>query len=144
MLTKLLTPKIGIELEFYLTQYQEQILNEKTIDDFIENLSLEIDQHKIQLLKIEKEQGQGQIEIKTLPYTNIKKLSSDLKSIKNISQNLAKKSGFGANFEPSPFLDDCSSALQINLSILNQKQQNIFNIPKDQSFIVFMTLDEPF
>jgi glutamine synthetase len=122
------TPQIGVELEFYLTQANQQIADSKIIENFIINLTkiIKNQESAINLLNIEKEKGLGQIEIKTLPYLDLKKLTTDLNLIKKITCELALKYNFEANFEPAPFINDCSNALQINLTLLDENQKNIF------------------
>lgn len=121
-----LFPKIGLELEFYLTKNNQQISDSALIDGFITKLSQEIKIQKINLLNIEKEQGIGQIEIKTIPTKNLVLLCQEINLVKKIAQNLAKKNGLKSDFRPVPFIDDCSSALQVNLTILNKDKQNLF------------------
>jgi glutamine synthetase len=127
-----LFPKIGIELEFYLTKENQQINDSKLIESFISQLSKQADLQKINLLGIEKEQGAGQIEIKISPSQDMDKIAFDIELLKVISKELAKQNGLEALFNPTPFLDDCSSALQINLSILDENNQNLFNKNNDQ------------
>jgi len=119
-------PKIGIELEFYLTKNNQQIADPNLIENFIAELSVEAQKQKIDLWKIEKEQGLGQIEIKTNPNINLDRLSFDIELIKVISEDLARKNNLKADFSPTPFFDDCSNALQINLTLLDKNHQNLF------------------
>ncbi len=119
-------PKIGLELEFYLTKNNQQIDDQNLIQDFIDELSFEIKKREIDLFGIEKERGLGQIEIKTNPYKNIDKLIADIDLVKVISQDLAQNKSLKSDFSPTPFITDCSSALQINISILDKNNCNLF------------------
>jgi len=120
------TYQIGIELEFYLTKNQQQIVDQKLVEDFIAKLDLKIRKSGIDLLKIEPEQGLGQIEIKTKPEKDLEKLIFDLEKVKVITKELAIQISLEADFSPTPFYDDCSSALQINLTVLDKNNQNLF------------------
>ena len=135
-----LLPKIGIELEFYLTYKNKQIDNLKLIEKFIAELKAKILDQKIKILAIQKEQGRGQIEIKTIPYLDIDQLLLDIKSIKKISQKLAIEFGFEANFNPIPFLNDCSNAMQINLTLLDKKNKNLFDKKNNQESKILLNV----
>ena len=125
--------KIGLELEFYLTKNDEQIHDSNLVQSFIDDLLISTKKQKINLLAIEKEQGIGQIEIKTLPEIDLDKLSSDIELVKVISEDLAKnKYNLEADFGGTPFFDDCSNALQINLTILDKNNRNLFDKNDDQ------------
>lgn len=119
-------PKIGIELEFYLTKNNQQIDDPKLIQHFINEFSFASRKRGIDLWKIEEERGLGQIEIKTNPTQNLDKLSSDIDLLKVISQDLARENNLEVNFSPTPFIDDCSNALQINFTILGENKRNLF------------------
>jgi glutamine synthetase len=120
-------PKIGIELEFYLlNQDNSPLQNPNQLNQFIEELSAESLAQNINLLKIEKEQGVSQIEAKTVPYSDILSLCSDIFLFKKITKKLAKRFSLKANFEAQIFKDDCGSALQINLSLADEKNNYLF------------------
>ncbi len=123
----LLYPNIGLELEFYLTKNSNQINDHSLVETFIKKLKDKVKRQKINLLDIQKEQGEGQIEIKTLPTQNINLLCLELELIKTISKDLAKKYDLEINLDPTPFKDDCSNALQINLTLLNEYNKNLFD-----------------
>ncbi|MFT5702791.1 MAG: glutamine synthetase [Rickettsiales bacterium] len=111
-----LQPKIGIELEFYLEK-ESSPTSQKDISEFISRLKLEIPKHNIDIQNIEPEQGIGQIEIKTSPYLDIKKLCSDINKIKEITNNIDEN--FQVNFSSQPRINDCGNSLQINFSLIS-------------------------
>lgn len=135
---KSLFPKIGIELEFYLTQNHQQISDQSLIYDFISKLKSNIKDHQINLLDIEKEQGLGQIEVKTLPREDLYFLSQELILVKKIILDFALKNKFEACFEPTPFFHDCSNALQINLTMNNANNSNLFVKNKDEESLILL------
>jgi glutamine synthetase len=92
--------KIGIEIEFY-TKKSEFKYDFKHLN--IENV---ID-----------EMGVNQKEIQTKPYIDLNLLVKEYNEIKNILQDM--------DFRAVPNDDDCSSALQINIS-LEKNEQNLF------------------
>lgn len=131
-------PQIGIEIEFYLTQENQQISDQNLIQDFILELSNELKNNKIDILEVEKEQGLGQIEVKTNIYKNIDDLCSNIKLVKVISQDLALRRSLKTDFSPTPFIADCSNALQINFSLLDDQKNNLFlkNANQESKFLL--------
>ena len=116
-----LIPVIGLELEFYLLKEGNKILgSNQLIDKFLFEFANQLN------FKIEKEQGDGQVEVKTLPSSNIKSIVHDVILIKKITNEISAKLGIEANFSAQPFRDDCGSALQVNLSLWNKNDQNLF------------------
>lgn len=122
-----LIPVVGIELEFYLVG--DKVIDQKIIAEFIVQLKLQLDNQRIIVQGIEPEQGLGQVEIKTLPYQDILALCQDILLIKAIVINLAQNfsSNLSAIFTSQPFIDDCGSALQINLSLVSKNSQDLSN-----------------
>lgn len=106
--------KIGIELEFYILKN-----NSKNIVKELKLLLPNVE-------NIEEEKGSGQFEIKTLPYTDIKLLVNDYIKILETLKNFSKENNYDLNLESSPFENDCGSALQINLSMIDSQNKNIF------------------
>lgn len=136
--SKNLQPAIGIELEFYLTKNQLPT-DTKLVEHFILQLKLQLEQQNINILAIEPEQGLGQIEIKTNPCQNILLLCKDILKIKNITQQLAQNYLLEANFSSQPFQNDCSSALQINFSLMDNKNNYLFagNVGQESNFLLW-------
>jgi glutamine synthetase len=120
------TAYIGIELEFYLLNSDLSVIQEsKLVDSYIKELEQAL--LKFSLIKeIQKEQGRGQIEIKTHKTSNLTKLAEELTAAKLIITSLAKSKNLEASFASQPFLDDCGSALQLNISLYNNSQENLF------------------
>jgi glutamine synthetase len=120
-----LQPKIGIEWEFYLLNNQLPA-NSDLVTQFIDQLKIQLHNQNIFILDIEPEQGNGQIEIKTKPYSNIELLCADFLKIKDDVKNLAAQLGTQINFSSQPYPDDCGSALQINFSLMDKNNNLLF------------------
>jgi glutamine synthetase len=115
-------PKIGYELEFYLTDYSNNQIphtKAKTFKEFSEDAGFEI----------EDERGLGQFEVQMSPTTSIANLVEGFYSLKESLSDSALKAGYRVNFLPKPFLDDFGSALHIHLNFLNLNNHNIFAKP---------------
>lgn len=132
-----LFPQFGIELEFYLRRsgvcppaynMQCEWPDAVTIDDYIIELQTLFPQ-----IIIEKEQGKGQIEIKTHPTPDLARLAQDIENIKSSAKNLASKKKLIADFSSQPFIDDCGSAMQFNFSLHDKQNKNLF-MKKDDLF----------
>jgi len=132
--TTSLIPKIGLELEFYLINKDgSRLENQSILDDFILNL-LELTKNQTLIYEIEKEQGAGQIEVKTSHHSDLLKVCEEIEEVKILSQKLAFEKNLIASFAAQPFLDDCGSALQFNISLHDKDDKNLF-IKKDQVFL---------
>ncbi|MDX2083480.1 MAG: hypothetical protein SFV53_05805 [Rickettsiales bacterium] len=122
----LLNIKVGVELEFYLTNRDgSQIFTESLIDDFIKELFAAIAPNSL-IYKIEKEQGAGQIEIKTTYTSDLLKIAEEISQIKLMAKDLANKKNLAASFASQQFINDCGSSLQFNISLHNQNDKNLF------------------
>lgn len=111
--------KIGIEIEFYLSKVDKKIIDEiKKI--LPENYILE------------PEEGKNQLEIKTYPYLDIERLVDDYIVVINGLNRIAEENKIEISFETSPFENDCSSALQVNISMINQNS-NLFARTKNNN-----------
>lgn len=118
--------KIGIELEFYLLNHDKtQILDSTKVENFIAQLKEKISADSL-IYEIEKEQGQGQIELKTNFTSDLQKICDDIAAIKITLKNLAKKNSFLTSFAAQQFSRDCGNALQFNISLHNQHDENLF------------------
>lgn len=129
--------KIGIELEFYLTNKDDsQIADSAIITNFISNLSALTSK-----FKIEPEQGVGQIEIKTEEAnSDILQLCNDIEEIKSIAENLSKEDNLKANFGSRPYAQDCPSSLQFNISLHQENGDNVINTKDDLFKNIISTL----
>ncbi len=120
-----LQPKIGIELEFYLEN--QNSADHLSVQKFISQLKSEIQKENINLLDIEPEQGVGQIEVKTMPYSDLELLCQHIIKIKITASSLASKLDYRINFLSQPYQNDCGSALQINFSLVDQNNNFLFS-----------------
>lgn len=99
--TMKLTPIMGVELEFYLSDN----IN-------IEQLGQEIGYH------VEKERGNGQYEIQFLPHQNLVLLAKLIEDTRNnIIQYCVTKNGW-ANFNSKPYIDDFGSSMHVHINFL--------------------------
>jgi glutamine synthetase len=113
------TIKIGCELEFFLFEENSQkpaALD--VVDDFILQLK--------EFYNVEKERGISQIEIKTDFTSDLFLLCNELENCKKHLRELAKNKNLEASFLAQPFLDDCGSALQFNISLHDESGKNLF------------------
>ncbi len=109
-----LIPKIGCELEFFLLRASA---------DEVLNFIAELQQKNWQ---VEKERGATQIEIKTDFTADLEALCIELEEKKTFIKNLAAEKNLIASFAAQPFLDDCGSALQFNISLHDSSDKNVF------------------
>lgn len=107
--------KIALELEFYILNNTQNI-----------NILKELKKILPDVENIEKEEGEYQFEIKTKPITDIKKFINDYLEILEILKNFTLKNNLDLKLDASPFENDCGSALQINLSIVDKNNNNLF------------------
>lgn len=145
-------PKIGIESEFYIRRAgkgrggngsgngdDENDGRDDGTDgiayasrgggasrEWEENLYSEIYEfcrkNNIDLDRVKREEGEGQFELEFSPYTDLHRLIKDFRNIKSFLIN----SPHGANFKAKPFYGDVGSALQINLSLIDMNDNNLF------------------
>ena len=125
-----LKPIIGLEWEFYLLEQNKSLTKEK-LSIFFQNFLNSAKNHDIDILNIEKEQGEGQVEIKTKPYSDILKLCQDFLLIKKIVRKISYEMNLETDFYAQKYLNDCGSSLQINLNFLNNKNINLFSGSSD-------------
>ncbi len=118
--------QIGVELEFYLLKEQTKLaVSDKQRLQFIKNLS-DSCQLSANEVFFKTEQGNGQIEVVFFHQTSLVKLCKQFESEKKRIFELAKIFGLLADFSALPFQNDCGSALQFNLSLLNRNKENLF------------------
>lgn len=120
--------KIGCELEFYspnLSLIQSQILLN---DIFLQNF------------KIKKEQGDDQFELVFKHSLDILALSKQIIFVKNYLKNWAENQGTIITFAGKPFINDCASALQFNISIHEDNGLNLFEKNDDLMFKICNSL----
>ncbi len=118
--------KIGIELEFYLLNSDNsKIYDFNIIENFISILTTKISKKSL-IYKIEKEKGEGQIEIKTKFTNNLMELCLEIDYIKSEIKELANKNNLKISFDGQPFEDDCGSAMQFNISLHDLNDKNLY------------------
>lgn len=118
--------KIGCELEFFLLQQTGQVLEDKgLVADLISELKKDLIKKFLLIYQVEKEQGASQIEIKTTFTSDLTRMCEEIEAAKNFVKNFAAEKNLIASFAAQPFVNDCGSALQFNIS-LHQGDENIF------------------
>ncbi len=111
--------KIGCELEFFLLEEDaKKPADQGVVNDVISELQKKY--------HVEKEQGISQIEIKTEFTPDLSRLCEELEDCKKFIKKLAEEKKLVASFAAQPFLDDCGSALQFNISLHDELDKNIF------------------
>lgn len=122
-----LTPKIGCELEFFLLEKNSRpVENQVLMADLISELKSELTKNYSLIYQVEKEQGVSQVEIKTSFTSDLFLLCDELESAKNLIRNFAQEKNLIASFVSQPFLNDCGSALQFNISLHDEDDKNLF------------------
>lgn len=107
--------KIGIELEFYVMQNPNRV-----------SIIYELKKILTGIENIEKEMGKNQVEIKMKPYTDLRKLVLDYQNNLMAIDNFARENSVVFDFSATPVENDCGSALQINISIVDSDDNNLF------------------
>lgn len=121
-----LIPKIGIELEFFLLQNDSSAIEDKELlDELLAKLKTEITKNFLLIKEIEKEQGVSQFEIKTSFTSDLLALGEEIEKFKEFIQNFAQEKNLITSFSSQPFIDDCGSSLQFNISLHDQNQNNL-------------------
>jgi glutamine synthetase len=120
-------PYFGIELEFYLLNQDSSALkNSDIIKDYLLKLSKILENFSL-FKELQLEQGSGQIEIKTHKTNQLLDLGYQLEEMKIAARACANSQNLIASFASQPFIDDCGSALQLNLSLYcESSHDNLF------------------
>jgi len=144
---------IGIELEFYLLDIKFlPIKDSEIVKNFITEINLiiankidfyvkyknleEDDNYKFSLIKeLKQEKGLGQIEIVTFASNNIIALIDELYFLCKIIKIIANSQDFNITFKGQPFIDDCGSSLQFNLSFRYSLDIDVDNVQDRNIFI---------
>ena len=127
-----LIPKIGIELEFFLFN--------ANLDQFIADFKDKVFPHCSLFYEIEKERGVNQIEIKTVCTSDLHRLGEEIELCKNLIEKMANQGGFTIDFSAQPNLQDCGSAMQFNLSLYDDKGNNLFFTNEQLMFEVIQSI----
>ncbi len=112
-------PKVGCELEFFLLEKNSlDYAPPEAVTEFILELK--------KFYKCEKERGVSQIEIKTDFTADLAALCRELDDCKNHVAKLAEERNLRTSFLAQPFLDDCGSSLQFNITLHDFEDKNLF------------------
>lgn len=129
------TPYVGIELEFYIVGQNGKSLDTELDEVFCNKLFSVLSEElgylpsfETPLLDLTLERGYNQFELTTMPTGDLLALSRDITNLKKIIKKIAEQNGYFATFLTQPFTDDCSSALQFNISLCDRNtKRNIFS-----------------
>ncbi|KIE05132.1 hypothetical protein NF27_EY02280 [Candidatus Jidaibacter acanthamoeba] len=116
-----LTPQIGFELEFYLTDLKGNQIDHPQAS-LLRQLLAE------QNIILEEEKGRGQFEVHSNYTSDLPMLTTYLEELKAILGNYSKACGFLVNFDPKPFPKDYGSSLHVHLNFLNKEEKKIFSL----------------
>mgnify|MGYP001267010750 CR=1 FL=1 len=142
-----LTPVVGIELEFYLTNLKaldDALTNplngaEKvhdgvlSIDDiydyskFLDEICNWCEINDIALEALSSESGRGQFELCLKHTEDVLKLADGLIFLKNSIRFISKKNGFAATFMAKPFPNRPGNGLHAHFSLLDENKNNVFD-----------------
>lgn len=111
--------KIGLEIEFYILNNINKIDIVGELKKILANIE-----------NIEMEKGQNQFEIKMKPYINLNDLAHDYQTVLKKLSDFCSSNNLNLNFDALPFKNDCGSALQVNLSIVDTDGKNLFSRTK--------------
>jgi glutamine synthetase len=126
-----ITPKIGVELEFYL-RYKGQIPDKSIVDSFAQLLPE---------FNLEIERGQGQYEC-VIAYSNVIDAIKNYLKLKRHIIKASKVLDLEAIFKPKPFVDDYGSAMHLHYSIHNCSGENLFHLkPNLMEQVIFALLE---
>lgn len=104
----MLTPCIGLELEFYIHGDLKINLLEQEIN-----------------CKIQKEKGKNQYEINIPPSQNLLSYSKFVNELRQKIIESAQKLGVKADFGSKPFVDDYGSSMHVHLNFLKNSNSNL-------------------
>ncbi|AIF80940.1 glutamine synthetase [endosymbiont of Acanthamoeba sp. UWC8] len=116
-----LTPQIGFELEFYLTD-----LKDNQIDHLQASLLRQLLAE--QNIILEEEKGRGQFEVQSNYTSDLPILITYLEELKAILGKHSRACGYLVNFDPKPFPGDYGSSLHVHLNFLNKEERNFFSL----------------
>ncbi len=112
-------PCFGVEIEFYLLNQDLSIIEDQArIEDYLSRLAKILSDFSL-FKEVQKEQGRGQIEIKTEKTHNLIELGRQLEKMKLVAKDFALEQNLAISLASQPFLNDCGSALQLNFSLYN-------------------------
>ena len=142
-----LTPVLGLELEFYLTnpaapdpaianplngaqKVHDGVLSVDDISDyskFLDEICECCEANAIALEAISSESGMSQFEINLQHTEDVLKLADGLVFLKNIIRSIARKNGFAATFMAKPFASRPGNGIHAHYSLLNENKLNVFD-----------------
>lgn len=131
-------PVMTGEIEFYLSNQQQdnqahqtQCFDVDTPHDFhriLQHIELEAKRQNIELTAIVAESASGQFELNIQHSHNILKLCDDIMAIKRMIRQIAVEHHLQASFMAKPNMSKAGSGMHFHMSLLNQWQENIFQL----------------
>ena len=134
---KKLKPIVGIELEFYLIKIKSKnyfaesnMYSISEVDknfELFDEISKVCEENDIKIESTISESGPGQFEIVLLHNDSLVTIAENVIFLKYIIRSLSLRFGYNACFMSKPFGDLPGSGLHVHYSILNEKNENIFD-----------------
>lgn len=134
---KKLRPIVGIELEFYLIKAKSKnhfsesnMYSISEVDknfQLFDEISKACEENNIKIESTISESGPGQFEIVLLHNDSLVTIAENVIFLKYIIRSLSLKFGYSACFMSKPFGGLPGSGLHVHYSILNEKNENIFD-----------------
>ena len=115
-----MTPKLGVEIEFYLRDKNNEFITTETISKFKAELE------RVGTI-LEEEKGFNQFETQIAYTSDIQQLLNEIHATKSRLILVAEKLNLKVLFNPKPFKDDYGSSMHFHLSLHNKKGHNIFS-----------------
>ena len=115
-----MTPKLGVEIEFYLRNKNNELVTTEIISKF----KAELERVGITL---EEEKGLNQFETQIGYTSDIQQLLNEIHVIKSRLVLVAEKLNLKVLFNPKPFKNDYGSSMHFHLSLHDKKGHNIFS-----------------
>lgn len=135
---------IAAEVEFYLHPLTElaavqestsqcfDINTSDTYQHILNEIEAVAKRQNIQITGIVSESSSGQYEINLQHTTDLLSLCDQIMLLKRTIKQIANKHGLRANFLAKPDMHKAGSGMHFHMSLLDQKQQNLFSSAQDK------------
>jgi gamma-glutamylputrescine synthase len=131
-------PVMAGEIEFYLSNQHEEIhpLHTQCFDvdtphnfhRVIEQIEVESKRQDIELTAVVAESASGQFELNIQHNPDILKLCDDIMAIKRMIRQIAAQHHLDVSFMAKPDMNKAGSGMHFHMSMLDQNQNNIFQL----------------
>jgi glutamine synthetase len=121
-----ITIKIGLEIEFYIKNYNEK---------YLVNFKNELEKFDIYIFE---EQGDNQFEFQIPHSSDLKYIAKTACKAKEKIQATAIDFNMIADFSAKPYMNQPGNAMQVNISIYDENNGNIFKKDNEQESIYLL------